>query len=348
LLGDGLLEGRGLRLAVTDRQVAGGAFGVSESAALADMLRRCRADGVPAVLVLDSAGARLDEGLPALGGFRVLFREALLTRLAGVPMIALLMRDCFGGASMLAAVCSARAATSASRYGMSGPAVIEALGGRDELDAGDARAVRKLFGGRSRAAVGAIDRLCKDAPVSFRQAIRSLLSITPPLAPDLPDAHRRLGQRLRDDCPQPGSPRDVVAAFAARRPLGAADLWRLAGQVLALDPGAALTIALDSPGQATTRADETLVLSDYVVHCALCIAQRGSAGNEIRLDIRGEAAGGVYVALASSAARVDAAPSAQVRLLPRLAIEKILRRAPQDAGLDEALDAGVIDGVTAA
>jgi acetyl-CoA carboxylase beta subunit len=349
LLGEGRLEGRPIRLAVTDRRIAGGAFGVAESAALAGCLRRCRADGVPVVMALDSAGARLDEGLPALGAFRTLFREALQTRLAGLPMIALLARDCFGGASMLAAICSARAATNTSRYGMSGPSVIEALGGREELDSRNARAVRALFGARSRARLGAIDRLCGDAPVSCRQAVYSLLSTCRPAAPDLQETHRRLGQRLPEGgAVPPADPQGALAAFSARRTVGAAELWRLADRVLALDPGAALTIRLDSPGQATTRIDESLVLSEFVVHCALCIAQRGSAGNDIRLDIRGEAAGGIYVALAASAARVDAAPSAQVRLLPRLAIEKILRRAPEDAGLDEALSAGVIDGVTAA
>lgn len=349
LHGAGRIDGRPVRVALTDRHSAGGSFGTRESGLLADLLRRCREDKTPAILVLDSAGARLNEGLIALGAFRRLFDEALRARLAGVPMIALLIRDCFGGASMLAAVCSARAAITAGRYGMSGPAIIEALGGQRELDAKNAQAVRALFGARVRAALGALDRVCADTAAGCSNALNDLMSSTNFAPPDLLLAHRRLRTRLLNaGVVLPGDAHDALDAFVAQRPVGAADLWLLAERVLGLDPGATLTLVLDSPGQAPTRADEALMLSEYVVHAALCIAQRGIAGNEIRLNIRGEAAGGIYVALASSAARVDATPSAQVRLLPREAVQLILRKAPQDVGLDEALSAGVIDGVSAA
>lgn len=347
LHGEGRINGRPVRIAITDRHSAAGSFGAEESGQLASLLKRCRDDGMPAILVLDSAGARLNEGLSALGAFRRLFDEALRARLAGVPMIALLIRDCFGGASMLAAVCSARAAITAGRYGMSGPAIIESLGGRRELDAKNAQAVRALFGARVRAALGTIDRVCADTPAACENALNDLISSTHFATPDLLLTHRRLKTRLINaGVVLPGDAHDALDAFAAQRPVGAADLWLLADRVLGLDPGATLTVLLDSPGQSPTRADEALMLSDYVVHAALCIAQRGMAGNEIRLNIRGEAAGGVYVALAASAARVDAAPSAQVRLLPRAAVQSILRKSPQDVGLDEALSAGVIDGVS--
>ena len=100
----------------------------------------------PLFLLLDSAGAKVDEGLAALGAFRRLFREALLTRLAGVPMFALLGRACFGGASMLATLCNARVYSERTLLGASGPAVIQALAGRDQLDAGDTTAVQALDG----------------------------------------------------------------------------------------------------------------------------------------------------------------------------------------------------------
>ena len=49
---------------------------------MSSLLARARDEGAPIVLLLDSSGARVDEGLPALGAFRVLLRETLLTRLA--------------------------------------------------------------------------------------------------------------------------------------------------------------------------------------------------------------------------------------------------------------------------
>ena len=82
-----------------------------------------------------------------LGAFRRLFHELLLTRAAGVPMLALLGKSCFGGASMLACLCNARVYSSETLLAVSGPAVIEALGGKAELDASDRNLVRALMGG---------------------------------------------------------------------------------------------------------------------------------------------------------------------------------------------------------
>ena len=66
----------------TDPAVARGAIGVAECRGMSELLARARDEGAPIVLLLDSSGARVDEGLPALGAFRVLLRETLLTRLA--------------------------------------------------------------------------------------------------------------------------------------------------------------------------------------------------------------------------------------------------------------------------
>jgi len=154
--GQGMLGGKPVVIAATDREVAGGSFGVAESHSLAALMKQDLSANLPFILCLDSAGARLDEGLPALGAFRQLYRQVLDLRLAGVPMLALLGRDCFGGASMLAATCGQRVYTIGSRLAMSGPAVIQALGGRNELDASDAQAVNALMGGTARAAMESV------------------------------------------------------------------------------------------------------------------------------------------------------------------------------------------------
>jgi acetyl-CoA carboxylase beta subunit len=59
---EGNCKGRLLRLALTDRSVAGGSFGVDESDLLRDWLVRCRTEQTPIVLALDSGGARLTGG----------------------------------------------------------------------------------------------------------------------------------------------------------------------------------------------------------------------------------------------------------------------------------------------
>src|SRR5205085_1652183 len=80
------LNGRPILCAGTDPTRSRGAIGVAEAKVLSDAFMEARTSAVPLLLLLDSAGAKVDEGLAALGAFRRLYREALLTRLAGVPM----------------------------------------------------------------------------------------------------------------------------------------------------------------------------------------------------------------------------------------------------------------------
>jgi acetyl-CoA carboxylase carboxyltransferase component len=378
--GTGLLGGKPVAIAATDRETAGGSFGVTESHALSEMLRQDQAQHYPFILCLDSAGARLDEGLPALGAFRQLYRQVLDLRLAGVPMLALLGRDCFGGASMLATACSNRVYTIASRLAMSGPAVIQALGGRNELDASDKQAVNALMGGTSRAAMESAGRLNEDSLYAYRQAAIDWVS-RPAAKLDLRERHNELGARLlkHDMAPspteaeaslpavmqdlvpetftakqidgvlvgrlQPNAP-NTYFGFVGGTPVGALAAWTLAGECLRAaqaHPGETIMLLLDSPGQAPTFGDERVLLSEYVSHLALVLASLRQAGHRVTLQVVGEAAGGIYVALAAAAGRVIALPGASVQILPPAAIARVLRRSSMTASVDDYLQSGVID-----
>ena len=101
-LGKGQLDGRPLRIALVENRIASGSIGKAEVAKLVPLFAIAAREKSPLVLYLDSAGARVSEGLEALGAFRRLFREALAARVAGAPLAVVLGRNCFGGASMLA------------------------------------------------------------------------------------------------------------------------------------------------------------------------------------------------------------------------------------------------------
>jgi len=370
-------------IVATDRQVAGGSFGVAEAQALAKLLDQSHAQRSHAILCLDSAGARLDEGLAALGAFRQLYRHMLDLRLAGLPMLGLIGRDCFGGASMLAATCSRRVYSESSRLAMSGPAVMQALGGSEELDATDAAAVIALMGGAARARLLPADRLCKDSFDAYRHATLEWIAEGATGASlNLHVQHTRLGTRLLSQGmlpspPQPASDdlpamlREIIPegvqlhkmdgvlfgrngkaspnaffGFIDGTPVGALAMWTLAGECLALAderPGEAVTVFLDSPGQAPTFHDERVMLSEYVAHLALVLSDLRQHGHRVTLQVLGDAAGGVYVALAAPATRVVALPGANVQVLAPAAIARVLRRRTDSLGVEDYLRAGVID-----
>lgn len=170
LVGPACVGGEPVVVAASDPSDAGGSLGVRESERLLAACQLCQQEGWPLVLVIDSAGARLTEGLEALAAFRRLYRGVLELVSGGGRLLALLPRHAFGGASMLAFACERRIYCERTLLAMSGPAIIEALGGRDQLDARDRDAVRGLLGGRARCRHGGEERLVSDSVDAFRAA----------------------------------------------------------------------------------------------------------------------------------------------------------------------------------
>ena len=176
-----LVHGRGrigadqVYVAATDPAAARGAVGVAECRGMSELLARARDEGAPVVLLLDSSGARVDEGLPALGAFRGLLRETLLTRLARSPMLAVVGRACFGGASLLACTCGHRHYLTGARLAASGPAVIEGAVGAARFDARNHASVDALMGSAARVEIDAEGSLIEDAPDSVGSAVRGWL-----------------------------------------------------------------------------------------------------------------------------------------------------------------------------
>jgi acetyl-CoA carboxylase beta subunit len=343
---EGLCQGRPVRVATTDRSISGGSFGVDECDALSRHLERSLNDAMPFALVLDSGGARLDSGLAGLGAFRKLYRMALDVRLNGVPTCALMLRNCFGGASMLAMLCSPIGALRTARVGMSGPAIIEALSGKTDLDSSDRAAVGALFGAPARAETGAIDHVFDESEL-HSDILYRLIENSARTLRDAKEQHDRLRQRLEDvGVDLPGAKGlDARAAFRNGLAVGARDIWLLADEIISAPVGQPMTLIVDCPGQAATRRDESVVLSEYVAHLALCIRSHCAKGGEIVVHVIGESAGGIYVALAAGADNVIADPQAILRVLPAAAVNTVLRRTLPDETLADALDAGVVDRI---
>jgi acetyl-CoA carboxylase beta subunit len=379
----GLAGGKTVWLAASDASRARGAIGVAEAEQFCKLFRNARQAPAPIFLLLDSAGANVDEGLAALGGFRRLYREALLTRLAGVPMFALLGRACFGGSSMLAMLCHRRIYSDRTLLAATGPAIIQALAGIDQLDAADAAAVKALMGGKARAHLGENDMLIADELESFAACARTLATADVPLTLDIHKQHDRLGKRLGSEAQSvessdtvsaqrmlqlspPGyhcTARGDVLRASAVQPLtkpvligvlsggsiGAAAHWTLADELLrvhASHPGTPVILVLDASGHAATRRDEELLLSEYIVHFALTAAWIASRGHRVVLWIPGHAAGAVYVAFAAPAEHVSASPSAQLRILPQAAVTQILRNPKSElSDADAWVRTGVTDGL---
>ncbi len=152
------IRGAPVFIAAQDERFLGGSAGVNHADALRDLFERARAERPAAVILLAaSGGVRLHEANPAELALARALGALCDLRIAGGCVLAVGVADVFGGASVLACAADRTALLPGTRFGLSGPKVIETACGRHELDAGDAAAVNALFGAEARAAAGHIE-----------------------------------------------------------------------------------------------------------------------------------------------------------------------------------------------
>jgi hypothetical protein len=354
-IGRGTFDGRPVHAALVENRAASGALGALECARLAALFRIVTVQRAPLVLFLDSAGARVSEGLRALGAFRTLYRSGLEAVLSGAPIAVVLGKYCYGGASMLAHLGERRLFAQTTQLAMSGPSIIASASGTNALD--------EMFRAMAEASLSPAAR-AKANPANSLWTPGSDLGawLRDALAPrpDPPGAlrlrHDALATRLTERAPpaaaEPLRRRDLERIYAegyegqesegffagrGRRggaeedfigiagpaPLGAARAWKLADAAWRLRDAKPrhLEVFLDCATHAARIEDERIVLTEYIVDMAFALA---ACGARVGLTVLGKAGGGVYVALAAPAARVASVHGADIQVLPGAAVAAIL------------------------
>ncbi|MDO5111445.1 MAG: acyl-CoA carboxylase subunit beta [Clostridia bacterium] len=135
--GDGVVTGYGEiggRLVFASSQdftVSGGAGGEEYAYKICDALQMAIDARAPFIMLNDSGGARIQEGIASLAGFSKLF--ALNTLASGlIPQIVAIMGPCAGGASYSPAICDfIFMVDKTSQMYLTGPQVIKSVTGED-------------------------------------------------------------------------------------------------------------------------------------------------------------------------------------------------------------------------
>jgi len=351
-LGRGTVEGRPTFVAIVENRIASGAIGKAECDKLKSLFIVVAAQRAALVLFIDSAGARVSEGLPALGAFRQMFAAALKASVAGAQMSAVLGSNCYGGASMLAALCGRRYFNANTRLAMSGPSILAAGAGASAID--DAfRAIAEV-------SIGTGGRIKLDGNVSFT----GTLGFAPPIS--AVDTHLSLGARLveaklfakgasdsvqrRDfglmyasgyqlaeqDGMLLGTGTDakgmaVVLGSIDRRQMSAARASQLTGRLQAMLAGerpARLQLLFDCDAHSAALDDEKVMLSSYLANLAQSLWLLREAGTRIETVVLSKLGGGIYVALAAASHEVNVIYGGEIQLLPSKAMAAILGDSP--------------------
>jgi hypothetical protein len=351
--GRGALGAMAVRVGLVENRFASGAIGPVEAERLIALFKVTALEHAPLVLHLDSAGAKVSEGLRALGSFRALFRAALDFVATGAPLIAVLGRNCYGGSSMLAHLASRRLFGAHTQLAMSGPVILAAQAGMNALDEAFRAMAEAAMSPAARAKASEANTVWDGGDIGawLTEAIGAG-------GLDAVERHLALGRRLRADPPQPaeavvrkdlekiypegyearedhgllegvGRRQGRAEAFVglmAHKPVGAVRARRFSEHVWrhAQKPPAHLEVFLDCATHAARLEDEKVVLSEYIVDMSSALDHLARKGTQVGLTIVGQAGGGIYVALAAPAARVTSIYGAEIQVLPGAAVAAIL------------------------
>ena len=373
----GTLGTRPVHAALVENRAASGSLGVLESQRLAALFKIVARERSSLVLFLDSAGAKVSEGLNALGAFRGLYRAGLEAALCGAPIAAVLGKHCYGGSSMLAHLAPQRLFSEATQMAMSGPSIIASASGVNVLDEMFRAMAEASLSPAARAKACAANRVWRPGE-DLGAWLREALAQRGDPASALRLRHEALAARFERSSDAPFEAvrrRDLEKIYAAgydaresqgfiigtgkrdggeepfagvvgKSPLGAQRAWRFAEAVWRAGdaPPRRFEVFLDCAAHAARLDDEKVVLTEYIVDMGYALAALASKGTDVGLTILGKAGGGVYVALAAPARRVTSVHGADIQVLPGAAVAAILGESREESpGFDEYRGAGVAD-----
>lgn len=367
-LGRGTLNGFPIHIALVENKTASGSIGARECNKLASLFRIITTQKTPLLLYLDSAGARVSEGLSALGAFRQMYRAALEMALSGAPITALLGTHCYGGASMLAALADLRVFSTSTQLAMSGPTILAAAAGASALDDAFRAITEAGIGAAARAKLSPLNVLLWDydaAPAEknwYRQ--HQMLGAHPAIQSALTGIKEEPVQRKDLTALYPlgyqgfetanvffGNAQDAdgkiyLLGVIDKRLLGVARTWALAERVWSLVKKAPtrLHMLVDCEAHSAQLDDERAMLSGYLADLALALMSLAKVGTVIETTVLGRVGGGVYVALAAASHKVNLLHGANIQLLPSKAVASILGEAEvAKYNLSDYLKSGVAD-----
>ena len=129
--GFGQVDGRTVFAYAQDATIFGGALGEMHGRKICQVMDRAVESGAPLIGLIDSGGARIQEGVYGLGGYAEIFRRnALYSGI--VPQISLLLGPCAGGAAYSPALTDLLVMVEGQSYMfLTGPEVIRAVTGEE-------------------------------------------------------------------------------------------------------------------------------------------------------------------------------------------------------------------------
>jgi acetyl-CoA carboxylase carboxyltransferase component len=208
--GYGTIDGRLVYVYAQDFTVMGGSLGEAHAAKICKLQDLALKNGAPLVGLNDSGGARIQEGVQALGGYADIFLRNTLAS-GVVPQISAIMGPCAGGAVYSPALTDfIFMVQNTSHMFITGPDVIRAVTSEEV-------SFEELGGAMTHGAVSGVAHFAEPSEEACLADIRALLSYLPPNNMEDPpyqpptDSPGRMDPRLDSIVPsEPNKPYDML------------------------------------------------------------------------------------------------------------------------------------------
>ena len=183
ITGVGTVEGRTVYAFAQDRTILGGSLGEAHAHKIARLQDMAVQAGAPFVGINDSGGARIQEGVEALGGYGEIFMRNVSAS-GVIPQISVICGPCAGGAVYSPALTDFVFMVDGSSYMfLTGPKVVKTVTFEDVT-------VEELGGGRTHAEQTGVSHFLCPTDLDALQDVRRLLAYlpsnweqTPPIQP---------------------------------------------------------------------------------------------------------------------------------------------------------------------
>ncbi len=192
--GWGTIEGRRVCVAAEDFTVVGGTLGSAHARKIAALQDLALAQKCPVILLNDSGGARIEEGINSLSGYGTIFNNHI--KASGViPQICAILGPCSGGACYSPALCDfIFMVHDVSHMFITGPSVVKSVLGKEPT-------LDELGSAKMHSEKSGVAHAVYNDERSCLKGIRKLLSYLPSNnteeVPASPDGDRLMGHEMR-------------------------------------------------------------------------------------------------------------------------------------------------------
>ncbi len=209
--GYGKINGRLVFASSEDFTVIGGSLGEYHSMKICKLMDMAIDMRAPIIMINDSGGARIEEGIDSLSGYSGLFlRNTLASGI--IPQIAVIMGPCAGGACYSPAICDFIFMTDhTSQMYITGPQVVKTV-------TGEIISSSELGGAQVHTTQSGVAHFSYEDDITCLQAVRQLLSYLPQNNTETPpkligrpvDYSNRIQNIVPDNNRQPYNVKDVI------------------------------------------------------------------------------------------------------------------------------------------